>query len=302
MRLTATASRATAGQATGLGSWGAVVRQSMVDLRTGHAAEWAGALAFYALLAFFPLLLAGAVVASFFADPSWAVARLTALLSEFLPAGSLEVQSIVDASVAGRERVGVLAVVSWAVAGRRLLSTLVAAINRVSDVDEQADPLRRRLLVELCLLLGVGLLFVLALSSGPLVELLWAQAGGLPGSRRLVVEVTTLLLRALLLLAAFAALYAVVPRGERGRQPVLFGAVTATALFLLAHAGFVLAMHWLWGNLSLVYGPIAVATVLLTWAWYVGMIVLFGASLASHAKVMRLEGQSAREAGRRHDR
>jgi uncharacterized BrkB/YihY/UPF0761 family membrane protein len=79
------------------------------------------------------------------------------------------------------------------------------------------------------------------------------------------------------------------------------GAVTATALFLLAHAGFVLAMRWLWGNLSLVYGPIAVATVLLTWAWYVGMIVLFGASLASHAKVMRLEGQSAREAGRRHD-
>ena len=40
------------------------------------------------------------------------------------------------------------------------------------------------------------------------------------------------------------------------------------------------------------YGPLAVATVLLTWAWYVGMIVLFGASLASHAKVMRLEGQS----------
>jgi len=285
----------------GLPGWGAVVRQSVVDLRTGHAAEWAGALAFYALVAFFPLLLAGAVTASFFADPSWAVARLTALVGEFLPAGTLEVQAIVDGAVAGRERVGIVAVVSWVVAGRRLLSTLVAAIDRVSDVDEQADPLRRRLLVEFCLLLGVGLLFVLALSTGPLVELLWTQAGGLPGSRRLVVEVTTLLLRALLLLAAFAALYAVVPQGDRGRRPVLAGAVAATLLFLLAHAAFVLAMRWVWGNLSLVYGPLAVATVLLTWAWYVGMIVLFGASLASHAKVMRLEGRSAGEARRRHE-
>ena len=287
-------------QAAGLRGWTAVVRQSLVDLRAVHAAETAGAIAFYALLAFFPLLLGGVASASLVADPSWAVARLTTLLGEFLPAGTVEVQAIVDGSIAGRERIGVLAVVSWAVAGRRLLSTLVTAINRVSDVDELADPLRRRLLVELCLLLAIGLLFLLALSTAPVVELLWTRAGGLPGSRRLVVEVTTLLLRALLLLAAFATLYAVVPRGERGRQPVLVGAITATVLFLVVHAAFVMAMRWVWGNLSLVYGPLAVATVLLTWAWYVGMIVLFGASLASHAKVMRLEGQSAREAGQQH--
>lgn len=290
----------TAPHIAGTRRWASVVRQSLVDLRTGHAAEWAGALAFYALLAFFPLLLAGAVVASAFADSSWAVERLTALLGEFLPAGTLEVQSIVDGAVAGRERVGVVAVVGWAVAGRRLLGALVSAINRVSDVDERTDPLRRRLLVELCLLLGVGLLFVLALSMGPLVELLWTRAGGLPGSRRLVVAAATLLLRSLFLLAAFAALYAVVPQGERGRRPVLVGAVAATLLFLAAHAASVVAMRWVWDNLSLVYGPLAVATVLLTWAWYVGLIVLFGASLASHAKVMRLEGEDAGEAARRH--
>lgn len=292
--------KVTVRQAVGLRGWGAVVRQSVIDLRSNHVAESAGAIAFYALLAFFPLLLVGVVAASVFADPSWAVARLTTLLGEFLPAGTVEVQSIVDGAIAGRGRVSVLAVISWAVAGRRLLSAVVTAINRVSDVDEQADPLRRRLVVELGLLVGIGLLFVLALSTGPLVDVLWAKAGGLPGSRHLAVEGTTLLLRALLLLAAFAALYAVVPRGERGRQPVLVGAITATVLFLIVHAAFAMTMRWVWATLSLVYGPLAVATVLLTWAWYVGLIVLFGASLASHAKVMRREGQSAREAGRLH--
>ena len=281
--------------------WSAVVRQSVTELRTGHAAEWAGALAFYALLAFFPMLLAVAAVASEFADPAWAVERVTALIGQFLPAGTLEVRSIVDGAVAGRARVSVLAVVSWAVAGRRLLSVLVSAINRVSDVDEHADSLRRRALVELTLLLGVGALFVLALSAGPLVDVLWTRAGALPGSRHLVAGATTLLLRALLLLAAFAALDAVVPQGERGRRPVLVGAAAATVLFLAAHACFVVVMRWVWTNLSLVYGPLAMATVLLTWAWYVGMILLFGASLASHAKVMRLEGRSAHTAGRRHE-
>jgi hypothetical protein len=36
------------------------------------------------------------------------------------------------------------------------------------------------------------------------------------------------------------------------------------------------------------------------WAWYVGLIILFGASLASHAKVTLIEGESPAEAERRH--
>ena len=246
------------------------------------------------------MLLGAVVAASLVVEPAWAVDRLADLLGHFLPAGTLEVERIVEEAVANRRRVGVFAIISWVLAGRRVLGALVSAINRVSDVDEHADSLRRRAAVELVLLLGVGLLFGLALSAGPLVELLWGGAEALPGPRQLAVEGLTVVLRALLLLAAFTTLYAIVPQGKRGRQPVLIGAVAATGLFLAAHAVSVTALRWAWDNLSLVYGPLAVATVLLLWAWYVGMIVLFGASLASHVKTMRLEGQSPASAAHQH--
>ena len=39
---------------------------------------------------------------------------------------------------------------------------------------------------------------------------------------------------------------------------------------------------------------------MLFWAWFVALITLFGGALASHVKVMAIEGASAEEAERRH--
>jgi uncharacterized BrkB/YihY/UPF0761 family membrane protein len=55
-----------------------------------------------------------------------------------------------------------------------------------------------------------------------------------------------------------------------------------------------------WASYALMYGPLALAAVMLTWSWIFGLIVLFGASLASHVKVMVLEGKSPEETESRH--
>ena len=160
--------------------------------------------------------------------------------------------------------------------------------------------MRRRALVELVLLLGIGALFVLALAAGPLLDVLWRAAGAAPGPRGPAVWAAVAVVRVLLLVATFYAVYAVVPHGERGRRAALVGAGAAACLFLVARAGFLAVLGRLWASFDLLYGPLAVAAVLLLWAWYVGLIVLFGGSLASHAKVMLAEGRSAAEAERRH--
>lgn len=46
------------------------------DLWAANALEWAAAVAFYAMLSLFPLLLAGAVIASTVVDPAWATERV----------------------------------------------------------------------------------------------------------------------------------------------------------------------------------------------------------------------------------
>ena len=68
----------------------------------------------------------------------------------------------------------------------------------------------------------------------------------------------------------------------------------------MVRAGFLAILDRLWESVTLIYGPLALAALLLTWAWVVSVIVLFGGSLASHINVMLVEGSSAQDAERRH--
>lgn len=281
------------------GAW-VVLRQVVRDLRAANAAEWAAALACYSVLSLFPLLLAGVAIASIVGDRGWAEDRLVALLGQALPGGAVDVEGLVAEAVSDRRRVGVLSVVVFLFTGRRVLGALTKALNLVSDVDESSDPAKRRILVELALLLGLAALLVLALAARPLLDLLWATvaSGPAPGdTARTVVDEG---LRILLTFATFAAVYAVVPQGRRRWQAVVVGAVVATVLFSLARLGFGLALGTFWENLQLVYGPLAVAALLLVWGWYVALITLVGASLASHVKTMVVEGLHPAATERRH--
>jgi uncharacterized BrkB/YihY/UPF0761 family membrane protein len=102
------------------------------------------------------------------------------------------------------------------------------------------------------------------------------------------------------LVLVFFVLYTVVPHGERNSQAALIGAIVATVLVLVARSVFLSLLDSLWASFVLIYGPLALAALLLTWSWVVGLIVLFGGSLASHVKVMVIEEQSAQDAERLH--
>ena len=276
-----------------------VLRQTLRDVWAGNAMEWAAALAFYAVLSVFPLVLAGAAIAAFVIEPSVVATRLSSLLEGFVPPGVVDVQPIVAAAIASRRRVGLFAILVWLVSGRRILGALVTALDRVSDVDERRESLQRRAVVEVVLLVGIGALFVVALSARSLLGLVWQAVWGTgatqPGAWALGMGV-----HALLLVVAFYALYTVVPYGRRDRRSALAGAVIATGLFLVVRAAFLAILDQLWTSVTLVYGPLALAALLLTWAWAVALIVLFGGSLASHITVMLVEGRSAQEAEQRH--
>ncbi len=71
--------------------WREVVVQSARDLWSSSAAEWSAAIAFYAVLSLFPLLILGMVLASYVADGNWATREATRLLGEFIPRGQEEI-------------------------------------------------------------------------------------------------------------------------------------------------------------------------------------------------------------------
>jgi len=151
---------------------------------------------------------------------------------------------------------------------------------------------------------AIGLLGLigLALASRRLLALLWDTLQALPGPDGPVAQAVGGLVRVALLLSIFSLVYAFVPRGTRLWRAVLTGAGLATLLYLAAQFVFSLLAGTIWTNLSLVYGPLALAALLLTWFWYVALITLVGAGFASHVKVMIIERQSGRQAGRQHTR
>ncbi len=276
-----------------------VLRQTLRDVWAGQAMEWAAALACYGVLSVFPLLLAGAVAASYVVPPAVVTARLAAFVEGILPAGVIDVDPIVSAAIAARGQVGLSVVVLWVVAGRRILGALVTALDRVSDVDARHETVRRRALVELVALAGIGLLFLVALVARSLLGFVWETVWETGASSPLTWAVGAAV-HALVLIAAFFALYTVVPHGERSTRAALIGAIAATVLVLVVRAIFVALLDRLWASFALIYGPLTLAALLLTWGWFLGLIILFGGSLASHVKVMVFEGRSASEAERRH--
>lgn len=282
--------------------WGAVLLQTARDLYRSNAPEWAAVVSFYALVSAFPLLLVILIGASWAVDPAWATSKVTALLGAYMPHGGGGVERILQAAVASRGRAGAIALAVLLVSGRRVLGALTKALDLVSDVDERDDPLPRRVAVEALLIVGLTIALVLALVSRPLLELAWTAVAPLPGPANPALQAVELLVRVALLLVVFTLVYAVVPRGKRFWRAAFAGAVVATALFLVAQAAFVLLFDVLWPNLTLVYGPLALAALLLLWGWYIALITLAGGAFASHTKVMILEGRPADEASRAHVR
>lgn len=266
--------------------WVAVLAQTARDLWANHAMEWAAAIAFFALICFLPLLLAATALATYLVDAAWAIAWFTTLIEAVVPAAVIDTEPIVTMALAQQGTIGIIGILAWLFGGRRILGVLISAMNLVSDVDEQRETVGRRLLVELALLIGLGALLVLTLLAGPRI----APAGSVAAS----------VMAVLVLMLGFTVLYSVVPLGIRGKRAVLIGAGAATLLLLVGRVLFLALLDWIWGAVSLIYGPLAVSVVLLLWGWSVGLVVLFGGSLASHVKVMLEEGKSAREASRRH--
>ena len=282
------------------GRWWTVGAHTARDLYLGNVLDWAASLAFYAVLSVFPLFLIGLILFSFVTDPVTLSDRAVGFIGEFLPGGEEQIGHIVDDAVAYRGRVGLISALAFMYTGRRVLGALVRGLNHVSDVDPEEDDAKRAFTVELALFVGLLALAGLVMASATLVNALWEVLWAIPGPDRLMFSVTKNVVRALLLFALFVVVFAAVPRGERRWRAVAVGALASTAAFLIAQGIFRLVLDGVWQNMTLAYGQIALAALLMTWAWIVALITLAGGGLASHVKVLLIEDAGTRESSARH--
>jgi membrane protein len=251
------------------------------QLEEDNVAMVAAGLAFYEMLAIFPILVAFVAAYGLISDPA-DVETLAKQLSDVMPASGREVFSaqlhaLVEAPSAG---LGIGLVVSLATliwsASAGLLA-LIKAINIAYDQDETRAWWKLR---------GTALMFTgAALPAGIVALVLVAvmpsvlSLVGMDEHFETILNVSRWPILAIAVFAFLTVLYRMAP--DRKPPPVRWltpGALLATLLWLGVSAGFSLYVQH-FGNYAKTYGTLGGVVVLLFWFYLSSFVILLGAEL-----------------------
>lgn len=287
--------RAEAWLRTHTGKAGAVLLTTARDAATDRIGDWAAAIAFYALISVFPLLLAGIVTASYVMDHEWAIAHASALASRFLPTGRALVEDTLRQALEARRGVGVVSFLLLLWTGGMVFSTLTTALNVAYDAEQPYGPLKR-FAIRMAMLLTIGVLALVAIGTGLAFDALAASVPSLSGG---VARVSGFLGTTALTLGALFLTYHFVPRTSVSPRASLVGAAFATLLMVIARPVFVYYVRDV-AQQNLMYGSLAAVMIVLLWMWIAATIVLLGGELAAHFQSMVLDNEDEHTVKDRH--
>jgi membrane protein len=272
--------------------WFAVLKRVKAEVKDDNVALLAAGVAFYAMLAIFPAIIALVTVYGMVADPN----QVESQVGEFaksLPSGAdqLLTQQLQNVANAGRRSLSIGLVVSllavlWIASGG--VQGLVKGLNVVYDERETRGFFKLRAL-SLLLTLGAIVVAVVALA---LITVFPAVIDnlGLDRAGELAASIARWVVLALLVLFALAVVYRFAPDRANPRwRWVTPGAVVALVLWLLGSIGF----GWYvdnFGKYNQTYGALAAVIILLLWLFLSAFTVLLGAELDAES-----ERQTARD-------
>ncbi|GIH08557.1 hypothetical protein Rhe02_66240 [Rhizocola hellebori] len=241
----------------------------------------AAGVAFYAMLALFPSLIALVTVYALAADPakiSEQIEPVTSLLpQEAAELVEQQLTAIVESNT-GSLTIGLVVSVLaalWAASGG--IGALITGINAVYGQEEQRGFVKLKALA-LTLTLGAVVVVVLALllvAAFPSV----VDALNLGTAGRLAAELGRWLLLAALIALTLSVFYRVGPSQASARwRWMSWGAVIALVIWLLGSIGFSLYVGN-FGSYNKTYGTLAAVIILMLWLYLSAYVILLGAEL-----------------------
>jgi membrane protein len=261
--------------------WKQILVRTKDEIKADRVGLMAGGVAFYAMLAIFPALMAAITLWGLVSDP----VQIQQSVDEFaaaLPQNAAELVS---------EQVARIAASSTSALGWTLVLSLLGALWSASSgtkglmnaVNAAYDEEETRGFLEvrgLALGLTIGAIFF-ALTAVGLIAVVPAVLGslGLGGTGASLVQWLRWPVLALALIAGLAVIYRYAPdRDQPQWQWASWGSVVATAIWLLASAGFALYVNN-FGSYGETYGSLAGVIVLMLWFFLTAFAVLVGAEL-----------------------
>ncbi len=266
---------------TAVGVFG-ILKAAFTDFNNDECGVRAAALAYFTIFALPPLLTLLIMVAGMVWDPADVQRALETQFSGMLGAegGAQIKEMIAQADQPGSG--GVIATI-MSIAGLLFGATgafiqLQGALNRVWEV--KPDPTKggimtfiTKRLFSMAFVLGIGFLLAVSLALTAGISAVGGMMGG--GFPEPVLHVVSLVASFAVLSLLFAAMFKVMPDAESAWKDVLIGGLFTGLLFVLGK--FVIGMYLGRSEPGDAFGAAGALAVILVWAYYSGMILLFGA-------------------------
>ncbi len=256
----------------------------------------ARSLAYYALFAVFPAILALIVVSSAVLESEEVREAVTTLAVEYMPIAGDLVAANLEHLLRTRETVGLFALVGliWSASG--VFSAIFRSVNRAWGIPKSKLFLSEKL-YGLLTMFAVGMVIILTLSIGPVVSLVRAWRGSVlgwqplinPGTDRLVGWLSALL-PPLLSVGAFMVMYRTMPRARVQWRDVWLGGLIAGLIWDAGKQIF----GWYVGNIAsynVIYGSVGTIIAFLLWCYLSGQLLLLGAEFTAEYSRWRHAGR-----------
>jgi membrane protein len=275
--------------------WRDVIVRTWKEAGDDNVGLLAAGVAFYAFLAFVPLLAAMVLVYGLAAEPETVAEHIRALFGA-LPedAAALigdQLKAMTETPAAAKGWSLVVAIALAIYGASKGSGAIVTALNIAYEVKESRGFIKSTLL---SLGMTIGALIVLVIAAAGISLMGWVEAffPGFPGWAHSAFKIAFWTIAVIAVGFGLAATYRYAP--NRPDAPWVWvspGSAAATLLWLVASLGFGLYVTR-FGNYNATYGSLGGVVVFLTWLYLSAYIVLMGGELNSE-----LERQQAAETG-----
>jgi membrane protein len=259
-----------------------LLERTLREFGKDEGLDRAGAMAYYALLSIFPLLL-GLISLLGFLLPSEAVRRaVSEALTQVLPGSSQLIQQNLDDIIRLRGVTGIIGLLALIWSGSSLFAAVGRAIDHAWDITRRRK-LYIRKLREIGMVFGGGLLFLLSMAASTAISFF----GRLESSLFFwIVALGTRAAAFLLVLLVFLLIYKTVPNTRTTWHVAWPGALLAAVFFEVGRSFFIFYLTR-FANFQMVYGSLASVIVLLVWVYVSAVIMLLGVEFNSEYARMR---------------
>jgi len=243
------------------------------------ASEVVGAIAYYAILSLFPLLLGVISVLGFFLPSASVQDQIFQFVETNLPTAKDILRLNIEGIIKLRGALGIFSVVSLFWSAGAMFSAINRGVNRAWGLNVR-HPFHIRKLREVAMSLGACVFFYVAITATAVLATFGAGGGIIGGLALNLFEL-------LLVFFIFFILYKTSPVTKTHWRFVWPGALFATAAFALARV-FMDIYFSRFSHLELVYGSIGSIIFLLIFVYYVAFILIMGAEISSEYSRLRM--------------